>query len=511
MWQRYTIYDVRVIAHYLGVLIIMAAAAMLIPLAIALVYQEWSAASRYLLAAGITWSVGTGLRMLRIEPGKLNRQQALAVTGLGWLILGLLSAVPLAWSGHYPNYYDALFDSVSAYSATGVSIVANLDHLSNADNMWRFVMHFCGGIGLIVVAMSLGVMGRSSTTTLYAAEGRSEHIVPNVLETAQFILKFSLFIIITASIALTAVLIIIGIRPDRAVLHSIWLSVSGFMTAGFAPMSSSIAYYHSIVVEWVLMLVMLIGGINFSLHGEVWRGRTRDLFKDIEVRTAIIWWAVLLITFMASLSKSPMFNSLTDMMRSGMFNFISAATTTGFVTLNTNQINTAIPSGAALILAMCMAIGTSAGSTSGGIKLMRLGIIAKSALETMRASVTPDTAAIGSTYNHIGTHRLDSPIVKESMTVFILFIVTYTIGALVGVAYGYDAISAIFESVAMASNSGITAGISSTSMPLPLETVYIIEMWAGRLEFVAFLALAAKIFASLKPPWPRRRAVARPE
>lgn len=382
-------------------------------------------------------------------------------------MLGLISAIPLSWSGHFASYLDALFDSVSAYSATGVSVISNLDHLSNADNMWRFVMHFGGGVGVIVVAVSLGILGRSSTTTLYNSEGRSEHVVPNVLSTARFILGFSLFIIAVSTIVLSSLLITMGMFADRAVLHALWLSISGFMTAGFAPMGSSVAYYHSYAVEWTLMLVMLVGGVNFTLHGEAWRGRTSGFFKDIEIRTAIIWWIILLIVFMASLSKSPMFNGLSEMARTGLFNFVSAVTTTGFVSLNTNQFNTVIPSGALLILAMCMAIGTSAGSTSGGIKLMRLGIIAKSALETMRASVTPDSATVGSMYYHVGRHRLDGEVVKEAMTVFILFAITYTIGALVGVAYGYDAVSAIFESVAMASNSGITAGISSAAMPLP--------------------------------------------
>ena len=499
MWQRFTLYDARVVAHYLGVLIIFVGFAQLIPLATALVYQEWGPASRYLFGVGAAVSLGTAMRMLRIEPGQLNRQQALAVTGFGWLALGLISAVPLATCGHYGSYYDALFDCVSGYSATGVSILTNLDHLSNADNMWRFVMHFLGGLGLVVVAMSFGTMGHNSTSSLYLAEGRSEHVVPNVLETARFIMKFSISVIAAFTVVLSCMFIVSGMHPDRAMLHSLWLSISGFMTAGFSPMSSSIAYYHSVGAEWVIMLIMLVGGLNFSMHGEICRGHIANFLKDIEVRTAMVWWIILLVVMMASLAKSPLFSNLTAMMRNGLFNFVSAATTTGFVTLNTNQLNTVIPSGAAIILALAMAIGTSAGSTSGGIKLMRLGIFAKSALETMRYAMAPDSATIRTSYHHIGRRVLEEDTVKEAMTVFILFCITYAIGALVGIAYGYDAVASIFESVAMASNSGISAGISSASMPVALKTVYIIEMWAGRLEFVTFLALIIKVIASLKP------------
>ena len=102
-------------------------------------------------------------------------------------------------------------------------------------------------------------------------------------------------------------------------------------------------------------------------------------------------------------------------------------------------------------------------------------------------------------YYHLGRQRLDAAEVKEAMTVFILFVIVYIVGALAGIAFGYDAVSAIMESVAMASNGGISTGITSDSMPVLLEMVYIGEMWAGRLEFVAFVAVLAKIVASIRP------------
>ena len=160
MWQRFTLYDLRVIGHYLGTLILFSALTMVVPLLTALVFQEWEPAARYLFAAGLALTAGALLRFLRIEPGRLSRRQALAVTGTAWIILALFASVPLYFSGHYATYLDALFDGVSGLTTTGATVIQDLNHLSNADNMLRFMMHLLGGLGLIVVALSIGLFGK---------------------------------------------------------------------------------------------------------------------------------------------------------------------------------------------------------------------------------------------------------------------------------------------------------------------------------------------------------------
>ena len=178
MWQRYSFYDFRVICHYLGGLLVFEAIAMAVPLLTALAFQEWDPAARYLLSSGIALSVGTGLLMLRITPGHLNRQQAMGVTGFAWFVLALFAAIPLALSAHYATYGNAFFDAMSAFTTTDATVIQGINHVSHADNMWRFIMNFVGGVGLIVVAMSLGMFG-SGTNNLFTSEGRSEHVLPN--------------------------------------------------------------------------------------------------------------------------------------------------------------------------------------------------------------------------------------------------------------------------------------------------------------------------------------------
>lgn len=504
MWQRFSLYDLRVIGHYLGTLTQLFAALMVVPFLTALVFQEWEPAERYLLGIGIALVIGTLLQFLRIEPGRLGRRQALAVTGFAWIVLAFFASVPLFLSGHYATYMDALFDGVSGLTTTGASVALDIDHFSNADNMFRFMMHLVGGLGLIVVALSLGIFGKRSGSSLYTAEGRSEHVVPNVVQTTQLILRITLVIIFIAAVVLTALCISIGMEPVRAVLQSIWLAISAFNTGGFAPMAESVSYYNSIPIEVFLMLLMILGSISFVVHAEVWKGRLQSFFGDIEIRTMLIWLLVMTVVVAASLSASALFSDLPAIIRRGLFMVVSAFSTTGFQNVTTNQLTTVFSSGAFLALALIAAVGGSAGSTAGGVKLHRVGIIFKSIVSTVKEAVSPSSARVVVSYNHLGRRVLSSDAVKEAMTVFVLFVITYSVGALVGIAHGYEASQAIMESVSMTSNGGIITGIVTPGMSPSLEAFYIFQMWAGRLEFVTLLAVLAEIIASLAP---RKRRV----
>lgn len=504
MWQRFSLYDLRVIGHYLGTLTQLFAALMAVPFLTALVFQEWEPAERYLFGIGIALVVGTLLQFLRIEPGRLGRRQALAVTGFAWIVLAFFASVPLFLSGHYATYMDALFDGVSGLTTTGATVALDIDHFSNADNMFRFMMHLVGGLGLIVVALSLGIFGKRSGSSLYTAEGRSEHVVPNVVQTTQLILRITLVIIFIAAVVLTALCISIGMEPVRAVLQSIWLAISAFNTGGFAPMAESVSYYNSIPIEVFLMLLMILGSISFVVHAEVWKGRLQSFFGDIEIRTMLIWLLVMTVVVAASLSASALFSDLPAIIRRGLFMVVSAFSTTGFQNVTTNQLTTVFSSGAFLALALIAAVGGSAGSTAGGVKLHRVGIIFKSIVSTVKEAVSPSSARVVVSYNHLGRRVLSSDSVKEAMTVFVLFVITYSVGALVGIAHGYEASQAIMESVSMTSNGGIITGIVTPGMSPSLEAFYIFQMWAGRLEFVTLLAVLAEIIASLAP---RKRRV----
>ena len=150
------------------------------PTLVAVASSEWEPAARYLLSSGLCLVVGAALRFAALEKPRLDRTQAIAVTGIAWVFLSLLAAVPLWLSGHFGGYFDALFECISGLTTTGVSLAQDLAHLSNADNTWRFALQLVGGLGFIVVALSLGLFGRRIDASLYTSEGRSERFIPRL-------------------------------------------------------------------------------------------------------------------------------------------------------------------------------------------------------------------------------------------------------------------------------------------------------------------------------------------
>lgn len=499
MWSKFTFQDVRTIGHYLGLLIAFSSAVYVPSILVGICFREWEPVARYMLAAGFNLVVGLTLCFLRIQPTRLTQQQAIVVTGLAWVVLAFFASFPLFLSGHYASYIDALFDGVSGFTTTGACLVLDLDHLSYADNMFRFMMILVGGLGLIVVALSLGLFGKGGGASLYAAEGRSEHVVPSVVQTTRFIARIALFFVAGASVVLAVICFFQGLAPTRAILHGMWLAITSFMTGGFAPTSQSVLYYHSIPMEIVIMLLMLFGSLNFVMHDHIWKGNLQTFFQDIETRTMCVWLVAITLIFAAALCASTEFSSLYDMLRRGLFSIISAFSTTGLQNITTNQLTTVFSSGAFLTIAMLMAVGASAGGTAGGMKLYRVGIVFKSVAATVKEALSPASARVVVTYNHVGRRQLSHKTSREALTVFLLFVITYTLGTLVGVAHGYEAPQAIFESVAMASNGGLTSGIVSPGMPMLLELFYMLEMWAGRLEFITLIALIVSVCVSLKP------------
>ena len=285
--------------------------------------------------------------------------------------------------------------------------------------MFRFAMHALGGLGLIVVALSFGLFGRGGGASLFSSEGRSEHVVPNVVQTTQFIARITLVIVSVATVIITALCLLMGMEPTRAFLNALWVSTSGFVTGGFTPMQLSIMYYHSFPLEAILMVLMILGSISFVIHAEVWKGRPLPFFRDIETKTMVLWIGVMAFVFTATLALSP-FDDMLALLRRGLFMIISAFTTTGFQVVTTNQITTAFSNGAFLTLAFIMAVGGASGSTAGGIKFSRMGIIFKSIVSNVKEALAPDSARVVVSYNHVGRRTLTPEIVKEAMTAFIM-------------------------------------------------------------------------------------------
>ena len=233
MWPRYTLLDLRTIAHYLGVLILFGALIYAPSILLGVIYGEWEAAGRYLFAAGINVVVGNALRFVHVTPARLTQAQAIAITALSWVVLALLASIPLFLSGHYAAYIDAIFDGVSGFTTTGACLVQDIDHLSNADNMFRFSMTLVGALGLVVVALSMGIFGKGVSTSLYTSEARSEHVLLSVVHSVRLTARIAVGFVAVGTVVLGLMCLSLGMESGRAWLHALWLSITSFMTGGF--------------------------------------------------------------------------------------------------------------------------------------------------------------------------------------------------------------------------------------------------------------------------------------
>jgi trk system potassium uptake protein TrkH len=506
MWPRFQKHDIGVIAHYLGVMLLLLGVIMLVPLAISLLMKEWAITGHYLIGVGCAFTVGGLLRLCRISKAAIERRQAVAITCLVWIAGAFVAAIPLWLSGSYGSYLDAFFEGVSGLTTTGLTLCTDVDHLSTADNMWRFVLQFLGGQGVIVIALSLGVFSKVSSS-FYSAEGRGEQVMPNIKKTAQFIWQFSSIVVFCGTVVLFVSGLILGIDPVRSIFHGLWITIGSYDTGGFSPQSASIMYYHSWAFEVITMVLMLMGAINFALYAQIWKGSLRSTVKaftgDIEIRTLSLWTTGVLVIFVAAMMGGAFLTDFSGLIRRGVFTIVSATTNTGYQVLSVNQMTTLLTSGAFFMILLSMAIGGSSGSTTGGIKALRIGIIAKAIVARVKDVLAPKSARNTTSYQHIGRHLLSSEVTGAAMTIAILYVITYVIGALAGIAAGYDALPATFESVAMTSNAGLTSGIVTPETPVPMKLIYILQMWVGRLEFLTFLAVLCSFFASIIP---RRRA-----
>lgn len=498
MWPHFNRNDVGIIAHYLGMLVMVLGILMIVPLLVSILYGEWAASSHYVLGMGVTLTFGALLLLVKVDSQRMGHKHAIAITGLVWIVGAFVAAIPLFLSGHYLSFFDALFEGVSGLTASGLTLVQDIDHMSMADNMWRFTMQLIGGQGVVVIALSLGIFTRTGNA-LYISEARDDAIVPNVKNTARFIWKFALAAVTTGTIVLTAILIAKGMSPDQGFFHGLWITIGAYDTGGFAPTSLSLMAYHSWPLEIVVMLLMMFGALSFAVIAQVHKGNWREFVRDIEVRTLAIWTTIMAIVFVAALSAGDFLTDFSGLMRRGVFTIVSATTNTGFQVLSTEQITTLFSSGAFLLAAVAMAMGGSSASTAGGIKALRVGLIFKGIGLQVRRILQPRSAQITTSYNHVGKHQLTPELLSSALIIAALYVISYIVGALAGIAYGYEALPAIFDSIAAASNAGLSSGIIQPSMPLVLKIVYILQMWLGRLEFITLLGLFASLIASILP------------
>ena len=498
MILRPTLEDYKIIGYYLGKIIIGLGLVMLVPFILALACAEFRPAIDFLLSISFTLLVGYFFIIICHTKRDLETMHAMSVASLSWIVAMFVSAIPLILSGHYNSYLDSCFEMMSGYATTGLTLTIDLDHMANSYNFWRHLTMFIGGQGIVVIALTFLFRGTAGSFRMYIGEARDEKILPNVIHTARFIWMVSLVYLVIGSAALSISGIMGGLKPLKAVFDSVCIFMAAWDTGGFTPQSQNMLFYHNFSFEIISAMIMLLGSINFALHHAAWTGNRRELYRNIEIITLFVTMVVTLSITAWGVGARHVYIDAFSFFQKTFYQLISGHTGTGYSTIYPRQFVNEWGQLGMLGVTLAMAIGGSICSTTGAIKVLRIGIIYKALRQDIKKLVLPESAILIQKIHHIKDIILEDKHVRTAALILLSYLTIYMLGTIAGMLYGYSLSEASFESVSAAANVGLSCGITAPSMPNGLKIVYIIEMWAGRLEFISIFVFGGMIIAAVK-------------
>ena len=407
---------------------------MSIPVLVSLLYRD---GSTWALGYSMAFTCSAGLLMYvaarREEATSLSHRDGVAIVTFGWLAAGAAGAIPFLLSNSIPHFTDAYFESLSGFTTTGASILKDIEKIPPSILLWRSITQWLGGMGIIVLSIAilpfLGIGGMQ----LYKAEIPSpvvDKLKPRISDTAKTLWK--VYILITS--VEIALLLAGGMSLFDAVCHTFCTMPTG----GFSPKNASIAHYNSPYFDAVIIVFMLLAGINFSLHYRFLRGEVTIFGRDPECRVFLFMVGIFILLVTYDIYGS-VYSSLTAAFRYAAFQVSSIITTTGFVTADYDQW----PSLSRNLLILCMFLGGMAGSTGGGMKTMRIMLLAKHAYQEIFRIIHPHAV----TSVKLGGKAIPGDVLSSIWGFFVLYLGIFVISALIMAAVGLDVISA-FSSVA---------------------------------------------------------------
>ena len=369
----------RLVIKVLGAIMLIEALAMIPALIIGVVHRDPNDAVSLLFSALILAVIGLPLWLLAKPQDKnMRAKEGFVIVALAWLLLSAFGALPFVLSGMIPNYIDALFESVSGFTTTGATVVVHFDNLPHGVMFWRAFTHWIGGMGVLVFMLALlpQMTGRTSHLVRAESPGPSmSKIVPKMGDSAKI-----LYLIYTALTMLEFIsLIIAGMSVYDAAIHS--LSTAG--TGGFSTYGESIGAFHSVAIEIIVTVFMILYGVNFALYYHVLIGDLRTVRKSEELKwyLGIYAFSVIAITIFIT----PMYGSVATGLRYSSFEVASIVSTTGFGVVDFNTW----PQAAKGLIIVLMFLGSCAGSTAGGMKTIRIALLCKLGLREVRRTFQP--------------------------------------------------------------------------------------------------------------------------
>lgn len=475
----------RTIFFVLGILLTTLAVAMTLPVAVDLAVgnSDWEV---FAASASITLFTGVTLILTcRSKSGQLAIRQAFLLTSLSWIVLPAFAAVPFAFSNLDLSYTDAFFEAMSGLSTTGATVITGLDYAPPGILLWRSLLQWLGGIGIVVMAVSVLPMLQIGGMQLFRMEFAEsvEKALPRAAQIGAWITAIYLGLTLTCAVLYWAC----GMSGFDALNHA----MTTVATGGYSTRDASMGFYNSASMDLVSTIFMILGSLPFLLYLQAIRGRPLALWNDSQVRWffAIILSAIgLIVIYLTNINDW----TLVQALRYGSFNVTSIMTGTGYATDDFSLWGSfALP----LFVAL-MFIGGCAGSTTCGIKIFRFQVLFATAQVQIRRLLVPHGVFIA----YYNGKPIPDTVEESVMSFFFLFVSIFLILAMALGFLGLDFLTAVSGAATAISNVGPGLGSiigpagNFSTLPDPAKWLLATGMLLGRLEIFTILVLFSRRF-----------------
>ena len=467
-----------VILRYMGTVVLCLSAFMAVSAGISLVSDD-TGFYPLLLSSLLTLLLGVFPMIFVSKADSISTKEGFVIVVGSWIVSCIVGMFPyLMWGGEF-TLTNAWFESVSGFTATGASILTNIEALPQGLLFWRSVTVWVGGAGVVMFALLILPSLGTNKMALSSIE-LSSLAKDNYRFRTQMVVRILLAVYIGLTIVTTLLLKVAGMRWFDAVNHA----MSACATGGFSTKNASIGFYDSPLIEWILIVAMFISSLHFGLIYSTFARKSNNIFRSEVVRVYVLIIAVATLAVGGWLYFSGIYDSILTSLRQSVFQVVSIITTTGFATANTNLW---APFAIVILIILSIVCGC-AGSTSGGIKVDRILLYGKVLKARLRAQQHP---------NAVIRIRLDGILQEDRhLNAVTLFLTTYfvliLVATLTSTLFGLDLLTAFSSSVAFIGNVGPGFGEVGSydnyaAMPMLLKVQGTILMLMGRLEIFGFI------------------------
>lgn len=483
----------KIIFSYMGNIFHLISFLLLLPIFSLLWFPEELTSIKYfMLPALISLVIGSVLKLLfkKDRQDVINhrvvttKSQQLVIIFLTWFIACVLFGLPFVFAGIL-DFSQSFFEASSGLSTTGLSVV-DVTAVDNIFLLHRSLIQYFGGIGIILILVTL--FSGSVGFELYEAEGHSDRLIPNVKKSAQTILQ-----IYTGFIVMGFIMLMILGMPSFDALN---IAICSVATGGFSITPNGIGDYDSMAINYMIMLLMLLGSFSFFTNLLIVTGKFKRVFKISELRLFMLIIAI--FTILGTIFSLSSFESNMTVFSTVLFEVISAITGTGFsLILYQDALN--INHTFVFLIIIAMIIGGAVGSTSGGVKITRITNVISSIKWDIYNKISTNSKIVARhIYSPIGKVRVGSKEIVSSSNYILLYIFTLLCGTLIFTMYGYPLIESFFEFTSALGNVGISIGITNPDLPGVLLWTLSVGMFIGRLEIYIVIAMFVSIIKKLR-------------